>query len=41
VTMDKLLSMVQKGGEFVQEYIERFYDLSLTCPVGTPLPMLL
>ena len=28
VTMDKLLSTVQKGGEFVRDYIERFCNLS-------------
>ena len=41
VTMDKLLSTIQKGGEFVGEYIERFRNLSLMYPVGMPLPMLL
>ena len=43
--MDKLLSTVQKGGEFMWEYIERFLNLSLSlshmCPTGMPLPMLL
>ena len=39
--MDKLLSTVQKGGEFVREYIERCHSLSLMCPAGMPLPMLL
>jgi len=39
--MDKILSTVQKGGEFVWEYIDRFYNLSLMCPAGMPLPMLL
>jgi len=29
VTMDKLLSIIQKGGESVREYIERFPNLSL------------
>ena len=41
VTIDKLLSMVQKGREFVWEYIEMFHDLSLMYPAGMPLPMLL
>jgi len=41
VTMDKLLSTVQKGGESVRKYIERFCNLSLMCPTGMPLPMLL
>ena len=35
--MDKLLSK----GESVCDYIERFRNLSLMCPVGMPLPMLL
>ena len=39
--MDKLLSMIQKGGESVQEYIERFCNLSLICPTGIPLHILL
>jgi len=39
--MDKLLSTVQKGGESVREYIERFCNLSLMCPAGMLLPMLL
>ena len=39
--MDKLLSIVQKRGESVREYIERFRNLSLMCPVGKLLPMLL
>jgi len=39
--MDKLLSMAQKGGESVRGYIERFHNLSLMCPAGMPLPMLL
>jgi len=29
VTMDKLLSIIQKGGESVLEYIKRFCNLSL------------
>jgi len=41
LTMDKLLSTVHKGGESVREYIERFCNLSLICPVGMPLPMFL
>jgi len=41
VTIDKLLSTVQKGGELAREYIERFHNLSLMCPAGMPLPMLL
>ena len=41
VTMDKLLSTVQKKGESVRDYIERFRNLSLMCPAGMPLPMLL
>jgi len=41
VTMDKLLLTVQKGGKSVREYIERFHSLSLMCPAGMPLPMLL
>jgi len=40
VTMDKLLSTVQKKGESVHDYIERFRNLSLMCPAGMPLPML-
>jgi len=39
--MDKLLSTVQKGGEYVREYIERFHNLSLICSTGMSLPMLL
>jgi len=41
ITMDKLLSIVQKKGESVRDYIERFRNLSLMCPAGMPLPMLL
>ena len=40
VTMGKLLSAVQEGGEFVRDCIERFYNLSLMCPAGMSLPML-
>ena len=39
--MDKLLSTVQKEGEPVREYIERFRNLSLMCPASMPLHMLL
>ena len=39
--MDKLLSTVQKKGESVRDYIERFRNLSLMCPARMPLPMLL
>jgi len=31
VTMDKLLSTVQRKGESVRDYIERFRNLSLMC----------
>ena len=41
VTMDKLLSTVLKGRGSVREYIERFHNLSLMCPAGMPLPILL
>jgi len=41
VTMDTLLSVVQKGGESVRDYIERFHNLSLMCPAGMFLPILL
>ena len=41
VTMDKLLSTVQKKGESVRDYIERFRNLSLICPAGMSLPILL
>jgi len=39
--MDKLLSTVQKKGESVCDYIERFKNLSLMCPTGMSLPFLL
>jgi len=39
--MDKLLSTIQKKDESVCDYIERFGNLSLMCPAGMPLPMLL
>jgi len=41
ITMDKLLSAIQKGGESVRNYIERFHNFSLICSTGMPLPMLL
>ena len=41
MTMDKLLSTVQRKVESVRDYIERFRNLSLMCPAGMPLPMLL
>jgi len=41
VTIDKLLSTIQRKGESVRDYIEWFRNLSLMCPVGMPLPMLL
>jgi len=41
VTMDKLLSTMQIKGESVRDYIERFRNLSLMCPTGMSLPMLL
>ena len=36
--MDKLLFIVQKKGESVHDYIERFRNLSLMCPTWMPLP---
>ena len=39
--MDKLLSTVQRKGESVRDYIERFKNLSLMCPAGMQLPLLL
>ena len=39
--MDTLLSTVQKERVSVRDYIERFRNLSLMCPAGMPLPMLL
>ena len=39
--MGTLLSTVQKVEESVRDYIERFRNLSLMCPAGMPLPMLL
>ena len=41
VTTGILLSAVQKGEETVRDYIEGFHNLSLMCPAGMPLPMLL
>ena len=41
VTMDKLLSIMQRKEESILDYIERFKNLSLMCPTGMPLPMLL
>ena len=38
VTMDKLLSTVQKGEEYMREYIKR-YTISLSCvPQACPYP---
>jgi len=39
--MDKLLSTVQRKGESIRDNIEWFRNLSLMCPVGMPLHMLL
>jgi len=39
--MNTLFSVVQKGEESVRDYIERFRNLSLMCPAGMSLPMLL
>jgi len=39
--MNKLLSTVQKKGESVCDYIERFRNLSLMHLAGMPFPMLL
>jgi len=39
--MDTLLKTIQKGGEFVRDYIERFHNFSLMYPAGMPLPILL
>ena len=41
MTENKLLSIVQKKGESIRDYIEQFRNLSLMCPAGMPLPMLL
>jgi len=40
VIIDKLLSTVQKKGESIRDYIERFRNLSLMCPAEMSLPML-
>jgi len=39
VTIDKLHSTVQNKGESIRDYIERFKNLSLMCPVGMSLIM--
>ena len=39
--MDKLFSTLQKKEELVRDYIKRFRNLSLMCPAGMSLPMLL
>jgi len=39
--MDKLFSIVQRKGESICDYIEPFRNLSLMCPAGMPLSMLL
>ena len=39
--MGKLLDTKQKSQEAVREYIERFRNLSLLCPAGMHLTMLL
>jgi len=41
VSMNKLLSTMQKKDKSVRDYIERFRNLSLMCPAGMPLPKLL
>jgi len=41
MTIDKLLFGVQREGESIRDYIERFRNLSLMCPAGMPMPMLL
>jgi len=41
VTMDKLLSAVQRKGESIRDYIERFRNSSLMCPAGMLMPMFL
>ena len=41
VTIDKLLFTVQKKGESVRDYIERFRNLSLMSPAGMSFSMLL
>ena len=39
--MNKLLEAKQKPQEHVKDFIERFCNLSLLCPAGMPLSMLL
>jgi len=39
--MDKLLSTVQRKDESVRDYIERLRNLSLMCPAGMSLSILL
>ena len=39
--MDKLLSTMQKKGESIRDYIERFRNISLMYPAAMPLRMLL
>ena len=41
VTMNKLLETKQKPQEPIKEFIERFRNLSLLCPAGMPISMLL
>jgi len=41
VTMDKLLFILQKKGESVRDYIERFRNLSLMYPARMAILMLL
>jgi len=41
VTMNKLLEAKQKPQEPIKDFIERFRNLSLLCPAGMPLSMLL
>ena len=41
VTIDKLFFTVQRKGESIRDYIERFRNLSLMCLAGMSLPILL
>jgi len=41
ITMDKLFSIVQRGGQAVRDYIKRFCNLSFICPAGMSLFILL
>jgi len=41
IIMNKLFLTVQEEGEYVRDCIERFHNLSLMCPAGMSLPMLL